>query len=313
VRNPRQERASTTTWVIDPTSNSTGFFDEHPRFVETSQTGPWLERLNARYLALIHANREIIRGASVLDLASHDGRFTFAALDAGARRVVGIEHKAELIRTSYENMAHCGAPRDAYDFVEGDIFDHITEVERCDVVFCFGLLYHINDHMLLFSKIAEIEPRFLIIDTKLSKMDGAVVEIRSPLGGSPPTRGSQVEGHPTKAALEAMLWSFGWTFEYFDWRGSGMTELEHMNDYRAGSRVSLVVECNEEVYAPEVRERAVQRVFSLQESRRMQWLVIMDVAEQLGLSPQKLRVWVREAERAASRARLSGSRVPRPG
>ena len=64
------------------TSDAGGFFDAFPKFVETSQTGPWCERLNARYLALVHANRDIIRGATVLDLASHDGRFTFAALGA---------------------------------------------------------------------------------------------------------------------------------------------------------------------------------------------------------------------------------------
>ena len=33
------------------------FFDEFPRFVETSETGPWLDRLNARYVALIDAQR----------------------------------------------------------------------------------------------------------------------------------------------------------------------------------------------------------------------------------------------------------------
>ena len=294
--------------MIDRPIDSTGFFDAFSKFVETSQTGPWLERLNARYRALVHSNHDIIRGARVLDLASHDGRFTFAALRAGARRVVGIEHDAQLIRTSYENMEFYGVPRDAYDFVEGDVFDHITEVERCDVVFCFGILYHINHHMLLLSKIAAIEPLSLIIDSKLSGMDGAVIEVRSPVAGSPPPEGSEVEGHPTKAALEAMLSSFGWTFEYFDWHASGLTDLGHMNDYRAGTRVSLVVTCNEERYPREVRERAVRSVFALQENRRTQWFVIMDVASQFEVSPQKLRVWVREAERAASRARIAGPR-----
>ena len=53
-------------------SNLVRFFDEYPRFLETSRTGPGLDRLNARYTALIHENRELIDGATVLDLASHD-------------------------------------------------------------------------------------------------------------------------------------------------------------------------------------------------------------------------------------------------
>ncbi|MDZ7733009.1 MAG: hypothetical protein U5R31_07715 [Acidimicrobiia bacterium] len=66
---------------VDPSR----FFDTFARFVDSSETGPWVERLNARYEALIHANRHLLDGARVLDLASHDGRFAFAALQAGRR------------------------------------------------------------------------------------------------------------------------------------------------------------------------------------------------------------------------------------
>ena len=212
-----------------------------------------------------------------------------------------------MVRTSYENLEQCDVPRDVYEFVEGDIFDHITEVERCEVVFCFGILYHITDHMLLFFEIAEVEPRFLIIDTNVSMIKGAVIELRIGRGESPPPSGRKLEGRPTREALEAMLSSFGWTFEYSEWHGSGLTDFDHTNDYRAGRRVSLVVTYNEETYSPEARQRAVQQVFDLQESRSTQWLAIRDVAARFGLSRQELRVCVREAERAASRARIPRS------
>ena len=132
------------------------FFDHFSSFVETSETGRTLDRLNARYLALIHENRELIKGSSVLDLASHDGRFSFAALQNGAttRSSASTPNRASSTSAS-ANMEHYGVAPDRYDFVNGDMFQEIEAVEPCDVVFCFGILYHINDHMLLLSKIAE--------------------------------------------------------------------------------------------------------------------------------------------------------------
>ena len=73
-------------------------------FTETSKTGPSLGRLNARHRVLIHENRALFDGATVLDLASHDGRFSFVALHAGAERVVGIEHDPELVKRAHENF-----------------------------------------------------------------------------------------------------------------------------------------------------------------------------------------------------------------
>jgi predicted nicotinamide N-methyase len=309
---PSSERGPSGPPRAEDTVDPAHFFDAFPRFLETSETGPWLHRLNARYLALIDANRNLIRGASVLDLASHDGRFSFAALHNGATRVIGIEHDAALVQTSHENMSSYGVEPARYEFVQGDIFDAIERVERCDIVFCFGILYHINDHMLLLTKIAEHEPRFLVVDTKISQLEGAVIEVRSPLRGSPPPKGSQLEGYPSRGALDAMFSSLGWEAEYFDWAGSGLTDGEHMGDYRAGHRVSALVTCNEVLHPPEVQEQAVRMVLDQTPERRWQWLTITDVASKLGLNPQALRVWVRRAERAPGRAGAAGEPPPPP-
>jgi hypothetical protein len=272
------------------------FFEHFPRFLETSETGPWLDRLNARYLGLIHANRELIAGARVLDLASHDGRFSFAALQNGAARVVGIEHEPHLVSKANDNMEHHGVDRDRYEFVLGDMFERIPETEPCDIVFCFGILYHVNDHMRLLSTIAEFEPRTVIIDSNVSHIERAAIELRAPVAGNPPPVGAQLEGWPSKAGLDAMLSSFGWTFEYFDWPNSGLVDSPKMDDYRVGRRASVVVDCGDAV-DPDVRARAVQRVFERQRERRTQWLVIVQTAAEVGMTPQALAVWVRRAER----------------
>lgn len=277
------------------------FFDHYSSFVETSETGPVLDRLNARYLTLIHANRALIDGASVLDLASHDGRFSFAALQNGAKRVVGIESEPGLVEKARANMARYDVPADRYEFVNGDMYQEIEAVEPCDIVFCFGILYHVNDHLSLLTLIAETNPRFVIVDTNISTLEPAVIEIRNPLAGSPPPPGSQLEGYPSRAALDAMFSSLGWSHTYVDWNASGLSEPSQMTDYRVGRRVTAIVDCNRQPLTNEQREDAVAAVFEQQVDRRSQWAVITRVAAEAGTTPQALCVWVRKAERTAGR------------
>ena len=81
-----------------------GFFDGYPAFYQSSRTGSHPNRLNARYQALIESNRDIIEGGRILDIASHDGRWSFAALHAGAEHVVGIEARSGLVERATEAM-----------------------------------------------------------------------------------------------------------------------------------------------------------------------------------------------------------------
>ena len=285
--------------MTDRADDPLRFFDAYPRFVETSETGPWLDRLNARYYALIHENRARIAGARVLDLASHDGRFSFAALRAGAARVVGIEHDPRLVQAATEHLQHYGVPSEQYEFVAGDLFECIRASEPCDVVFVFGILYHVNDHMRLLTELAELDARTMIFDTNVSTKPDAVIELRAPIAGSPPPPGSQLEGWPTRAALEAMWSSFGWTYEFFDWRAAGRSDHPKLDDYAGGRRLTAVVSSDYADVPAATRARAVDAVRTRQRDLPTQWFTITEVAQEYGMTPQALRTWVRKAEREA--------------
>ena len=124
-----------------------------------------------------------------------------------------------------------------------------------------------------------------------------MVELRSPLAGSPPPTGSQIEGWPSRPALEAMWSSLGWTFDYFDWSGSGMADHPKLGDYAAGRRLTAVVTSDAFGVAPDVRENAVREVLERRRDLPTEWLTITNVASRFGVTPQALRVWVRQAER----------------
>ena len=50
-------------------------------------------------------------------------------------------------------------------------------------------------------------------------------------------------------------------------------------------------------FSPEVRERAVRKVFEHTQDHASQWAAITSIAERIGCAAETLRKWVRQAER----------------
>ena len=144
------------------------FFNDHPEFLDTSHTASSKGRLNLRHVAIIEQHRDILDGARVLDIASHDGRWSFAALQAGAAHVTGIEGRAHLVAQANQTLARKGVDRSRFNFVHGDAHDTLTSgVGKFDVVMCLGFLYHTLRYPELFAGIRGTGARHLLIDTRV--------------------------------------------------------------------------------------------------------------------------------------------------
>lgn len=227
-----------------------GFFDPYPCFFSTSKTSATPNRLNKRHQVLIESNRAKIRDKSVLDLASHDGRWSLAAYQAGASRVLGIEARRHLVEFAEANMREYRVPEDQVHFVLGDLFQELSRLEpgTFETVFCFGFFYHTLHHMILLSEIARLRPNFVILDTAIDVDPGSFVEVHqesvaTESAGAMPDPGDPghiLVGVPTRAALEMMLSSSGFTFSYCDWRKAGIKRWDGLADYHEGRRISLV-------------------------------------------------------------------------
>lgn len=230
-----------------------GFYDEYPRFYGTSVTRSEPDRLNQRHRALIQWNAGIIEGRRVLDIASHDGRWSFAAHKAGAAHVLGLEARAHLVEAARENVRHYGAPAERIEFRQGDAFAELDrlEVGGFDTVFCFGFFYHTIDHMPLLRRIARLRPKHVVIDTLISLSQAHVVEIKEEAVeaesngaiGEPASPEHIVIGQPSKSALELMLRASGFgTPRYYDWLKAGITRWDDLEVYYLSKRVSLTAE-----------------------------------------------------------------------
>jgi 2-polyprenyl-3-methyl-5-hydroxy-6-metoxy-1,4-benzoquinol methylase len=228
-----------------------GFFDAYPNFFETSTSG-YRNRLNKRYRAIIGPNIEIIRDKSILDIASHDGRWSLAASKAGARHILGIEARQHLIDHSFNNMRMYGVPDGKVDFLLGDVFKVINDLEpgRFDTVFCLGFFYHTLYHMELLNQIARLNPKHLILDTCVDVDPDPIVVLQyegvaHETAGAVSDEGDRTRllvGHPTCKGLEMMLHSAGFSCRFIDWHRLGIKNWESIREYHEGQRVTVVGE-----------------------------------------------------------------------
>lgn len=218
-----------------------GFFDKYSIFYNTSETSPYPDRLNLRYEAIFGRNVGKIKGKRVLDIASHDGRWTFAALKAGAAHVTGVEPRRDLVDNAKRTLAAYEIDPSSYQFVVGDVFEFL-QGESFDVVLCLGFFYHTIRHAELFDLMERTGASFLVIDTEVTPPTGCSVltdadprmVFRNPYSvhllqesvdsqqmawrDSLTRNGVTLVGRPSREVVKFMANHFGFTADTFDWR-----------------------------------------------------------------------------------------------
>jgi hypothetical protein len=229
------------------------FFDNYPAFLETSQTAATLSRLNLRHETMIEPNRDILAGARVLDLASHDGRWTFAAHKAGAAHVTGVEARRPMVRAARQTFKKYDVPKDSYRFVRGDLFAVLAEETfDVDVVMCFGFMYHTLRYGELLQGIRRTGAKWLLLDTKVTRDDKPTILVNANITritanaarDALTNRGQALAGWPSVPALELMLDVYDFDIEdSYDYEARLSSQdpelLAAATSYRTGNRVTL--------------------------------------------------------------------------
>jgi hypothetical protein len=245
------------------------FFSEYPRFYSTSQTSAIPDRLNARYQAIILANRKIIAGKRLLDIGSHDGRWSFAALQAGAQHVTGIEPREELVDNAVSNMQAYGIGESAYAFIKDDVFNFLrSNTNKIDVILCLGYFYHTIQHVELAKLMADTQARHIILDTEIfptptpyrssptpdqfkersAKEDNFVIQlIKDPVAQEMMATedafteyGMTIVGRPSVGAIHLIFEHFGFDVQEMNWDSLIEQSAEGLNDYQEGWRKTFL-------------------------------------------------------------------------
>ncbi|VAV99023.1 hypothetical protein MNBD_ALPHA07-781 [hydrothermal vent metagenome] len=218
------------------------FLRNSPPYAEDKTS---LARLNNRHRLLIDPFMPQIKGARVLDLACHDGRWSYALAAAGADQVLGIEGRQDLIN-SFANFPDT-AIKSRVTLRCDDIFIALEDLaardETFNVVTVFGIFYHIMDHYRLLNLIHRLRPKIILIDSEFIMVENGLIQVLTEKTDNPlnavAVHKNQTHiavGIPTHRATELMAE----TLDYeVTWLQSGLILGENrdgMHDYFRNGR-----------------------------------------------------------------------------
>lgn len=228
------------------------FTDQYPRFLSTSSVAANAHRLNLRHEAIFRENRSLFDGKRVLDIASHDGRWTLAAIDAGASHVVGVEARPDLVASARSALAEYDVDSTRFELVEADVFEYLLQPAEFDVVLCLGFLYHTLRYGELLSGIRSTGASHVIVDSRTipiarqhvrllvdrTEKQGHAVD--DPFGAE----GVVLTGTPSRPALRRMFEVYGYALVHeVDWdRLARQYGADHVGQYLRGRRVTWTFE-----------------------------------------------------------------------
>lgn len=173
----------------------------------------------------------------MLDLAAHDGRWSHALAQAGAREVIGIEARPELI-AYLDDMP----PNPRISLRQEDIFDALAQMkakkEHFDVVALFGILYHIMDHFALLKGVIALRPKLILVDSEFISIDRPMIQLLrehtdQPLNATAQYEGQEVTavGIPSMGAMELMTSVLNYDCEWLNWDRLPLQDRQGLQDY----------------------------------------------------------------------------------
>jgi len=217
------------------------------------------QRLQERHKRIIEKNRDSIEGKRVIDLACNNGRWTYAAVAAGARSVIGIEGRKEKVEEAKKIMRSL-TTAETYDFAVADIFDWLTanRNQPVDTILCLGVYYHIMDHYRLLTLMANTGASTIIIDSGFvrSFRNSVHVQLENPLihpNALPKFAGQKAElaGFVSLGLMIQMAWNTGYTCRPVPWVPQEVEHKSSVPDYLAGHRFTVRLDKSEGHADPE--------------------------------------------------------------
>ncbi|HEY8516569.1 MAG TPA: class I SAM-dependent methyltransferase [Candidatus Binatia bacterium] len=153
-----------------------------------------------------------LKGKRVLDLGCNAGFWSLNAIEAGADFVLGVDGRQMHVDQANFVFDVKGIDKSRYHFAQGNLYEFdFSPWAPFDIVFCFGLMYHIAKPMGLIELISRINTDILIIDTGIIRLPGSFVRYRRESTNDPrATMEYELVSSPTKEAIRDMVQTLGY-------------------------------------------------------------------------------------------------------
>lgn len=223
------------------------FFENYLDFLSTTKVGNDLNRLNYRYKNIIDTID--YKDKTVLDLGSHDGRWAFAAVHAGAKSVVGVEYNQDLVIKAQKIKSKYNFNNTS--FICSDNIDFLKKNKQTfDIILCCGVFYHTLNHLEYFKYMTLFVNEYIVLDTQIwPSMDPMVhISLESSkwdgngFSNIPNDQNSKdtIVGIPSQKYIEILADSFNLSIKKID-KTESITNQHKLVDYVSRNRFTYLL------------------------------------------------------------------------
>jgi LPS sulfotransferase NodH len=228
-------------------------FDRVDRCIKTTPAGQKAVtgvvdsiRWRYRYEAIIAQNRTLFQNARVLDIQGIDGRWSLAALEAGASHVVCVENRQKAIDSAKKSFTEYGAKPESYRIVNAKIFAALRTFNpgEFDLILCKEFVGQ-SDPRLFFNQLRRLRAKHVILDAAIARGTTPIAAFK--LGNqAEPARNvagrlAPIIAVPNHELIMLLCDYFGFQWRLVDWRALGITDWTGLHDYERGSRRTYVL------------------------------------------------------------------------
>lgn len=205
------------------------------------------QRLIERQKRIIDANLDAVDGKVVFDLAANNGRWSYAAIAAGASEVVSIEGRGDRANEAKAFFKEIGIA-DKVDVNIGEMHNWLFDNKdrRVDTVFCLGIYYHVMNHYMLLQQLAALKPQTIIVDSGFVRSFRNSVHVQSEDPGLHRNALKVHEGQKSEFAgfvslglMIQMSWNLGFNCRPVLWDPAEINFKDTVQDYLMGRRFTL--------------------------------------------------------------------------
>jgi SAM-dependent methyltransferase len=219
-------------------------FDRYSKFIGNRAGVPDnVVRLRHQYRAFISHNWDLFRGARVLDIPSGYGFWSFAALDAGATHLVGLESSRTAVEAARRAFVAQSIDPNSYQFVNSEISAALRGLEprSFDLALCHGFLER-SDPRFVFQQFARLEVKSVILDTRIVSGKGPIVRFSVRSGDVPSGRYRNITISPNPELIAFLCDYFKFSLRQVDWHQMGIMDWAGVIDYKNDHRRTYVLD-----------------------------------------------------------------------
>jgi LPS sulfotransferase NodH/SAM-dependent methyltransferase len=222
-------------------------FDSYEQVKDTAAKPIGAMRLRYRYDAIVGRNRALFQNARVLDIHCGDGRWTLAALDAGAAHVVAVENQREQVEAARNIFQKLGIKSSLYELINSEIGPALRRFlpDAFDLILCqeFSKL---PDPHLFFNRLRRLQPKHVILDTEMVigkvPMVSFKLQKQDKLAPNYKGRAAAIHAVPNHELIRILCDYFGFKWRVVDWHTLGITNWTSIHDYESDRRRTYVLE-----------------------------------------------------------------------